>query len=216
MISEMLEEFSGQNVLVVGSNFSAEDVALQTYKYGAKLVTISYRTRKFGFKWPATIKEVPLWTGFQWKTVEFQDGTREDYDSIIICTGNRNHIPFLPENLRLVATNRPYPANLYQKKSSRINRIFCICPCRMLYLHLSFPVLKRRERLWCYSRSNQAVGFGRTRKNDMKNWLSNEPHNHDYLGCTQFQVDFINNLLFKINFLPIDMEDGLADIMMNM
>lgn len=44
------EEFSGQNVLIVGSNFSAEDIAFQTYKFGAKSVTISYRSRKFGFK----------------------------------------------------------------------------------------------------------------------------------------------------------------------
>ncbi len=32
-------------------------------------------------------------------------------------------------------------------------------------------------------------------------------------GCIQFQVDYINNFLSKINFLPIDMDDGLADIM---
>lgn len=83
------EEFSGQNVLIAGSNFSAEDVALQIYKFGAKSVTISYRSRKFGFKWPATIKEVPLWAGIQGKTVKFQDGSQGDYDSIIICTGYR-------------------------------------------------------------------------------------------------------------------------------
>ena len=40
--------------------------------------------------------------------------SRRLYDSIIICTGYRHCIPFLLENLRLVATNRPYPANLYK------------------------------------------------------------------------------------------------------
>ena len=34
------EEFRGKNVIVLGSSYSAEDVALQCYKYGAKTVTI--------------------------------------------------------------------------------------------------------------------------------------------------------------------------------
>ena len=37
------EEFRDKNVVVLGSSYSAEDVALQCHKYGAKSVTIAYQ-----------------------------------------------------------------------------------------------------------------------------------------------------------------------------
>ena len=46
------EEFRNKNVIVLGSSYSAEDVALQCNKYGAKSVTIGYRHNPMGFKWP--------------------------------------------------------------------------------------------------------------------------------------------------------------------
>ena len=46
------EEFRDKNVIVLGSSYSAEDVALQCHKYGAKSVTIGYRHNPMGFKWP--------------------------------------------------------------------------------------------------------------------------------------------------------------------
>jgi len=52
------EEFRGKNVIVLGSSYSAEDVALQCNKYGAKSVTIGYRHNPMGFKWPEGMKEV--------------------------------------------------------------------------------------------------------------------------------------------------------------
>ncbi|MEO0489434.1 MAG: NAD(P)/FAD-dependent oxidoreductase, partial [Cyanobacteria bacterium J06659_2] len=51
-------EFTGRDLLVVGGSYSAEDIALQSYKYGARSVTISYRTAPMGFEWPEGIKEV--------------------------------------------------------------------------------------------------------------------------------------------------------------
>ena len=42
------EEFRGKNVIVLGSSYSAEDVALQCNKYGAKSVTIGYRNATYG------------------------------------------------------------------------------------------------------------------------------------------------------------------------
>ena len=52
------EEFRNKNVIVLGSSYSAEDVALQCNKYGAKSVTIGYRHNPMGFKWPKGMKEV--------------------------------------------------------------------------------------------------------------------------------------------------------------
>ena len=52
------EEFRNKDVIVLGSSYSAEDIALQCYKYGAKSVTIGYRNNPMGFKWPNGMKEV--------------------------------------------------------------------------------------------------------------------------------------------------------------
>ena len=38
------EAFAGQDILVVGTSYSAEDIASQCYKYGVKSVTCSWRT----------------------------------------------------------------------------------------------------------------------------------------------------------------------------
>ena len=45
-------EFKDQDILVIGSSYSAEDIGSQCYKYGAKSVTIGYRNNPMGFKWP--------------------------------------------------------------------------------------------------------------------------------------------------------------------
>ena len=42
-------EFKGQDVLIVGRSYSTEDIGSQCWKYGAKSVTTSYRTRPMGF-----------------------------------------------------------------------------------------------------------------------------------------------------------------------
>ena len=54
------DEFVGKDLLVVGSSYSAEDIASQCYKYGAKSITFSYRTRRSNFRWPSCFTEKPL------------------------------------------------------------------------------------------------------------------------------------------------------------
>ena len=71
----------------VGSSYSAEDLALQTVKYGAKHVICTYRTQPMGFKWPSTIEERPIFTHVAGKTVHFSDGTTAEIDAIMFCTG---------------------------------------------------------------------------------------------------------------------------------
>src|SRR5699024_2901486 len=53
-------EFENQRLLVIGSSYSAEDIALQCRKYGSGPVTISYRTAPMEFDWPDGMDEVPL------------------------------------------------------------------------------------------------------------------------------------------------------------
>ncbi|WP_265090219.1 NAD(P)-binding domain-containing protein [Psychrobacter frigidicola] len=107
-------EFQDQDILLVGSSYSAEDIGTQCYKYGTKSVTISYRSKALGYDWPEGIKELPLLTHFEGDVAHFADGTSQIFDAIIMCTGYLFHFPFLPDELRLQTHNCLYPANLYK------------------------------------------------------------------------------------------------------
>ena len=108
------EEFRDKNVVVLGSSYSAEDVALQCHKYGAKTVTIGYRNNPMGFNWPEGMKEVHYMDKIDGNKAVFKDGTVQEMDALILCTGYLHHFPFLPEDLKLKTHNRLYPPNLYK------------------------------------------------------------------------------------------------------
>jgi trimethylamine monooxygenase len=107
-------EFKGKDILIVGRSYSAEDIGSQCWKYGAKSITTSYRSKPMGFKWPSNWKEVPLLQRVENRTVHFKDGTSREVDAIILCTGYRHYLPFLPDDLRLKTENRLWPLGLYQ------------------------------------------------------------------------------------------------------
>ncbi|TJZ91357.1 NAD(P)/FAD-dependent oxidoreductase [Paracoccus gahaiensis] len=107
-------EFTGKDVLIVGTSYSAEDIGSQCWKYGCKSVTVSYRTAPMGFAWPDNWAEVPLLTHVDGRTAHFRDGTSRDVDAIILCTGYRHYFPFLPDGLRLKTANRLAAADLYK------------------------------------------------------------------------------------------------------
>ncbi len=108
------KEFAGRDLLVMGSSYSAEDIALQSKKYGANSVTITYRTEPMGFPWPEGIDEVPLLTKVEGSTAHFMDGSTRDVDAIVLCTGYRHSFPFIDEGLRLRTANELYPPDLYR------------------------------------------------------------------------------------------------------
>jgi trimethylamine monooxygenase len=68
-------EFTGKDVLIVGRSYSAEDVGSQCWKYGARSVTASYRSRPMGFAWPERFEERPLLTRVEGRTAHFRDGS---------------------------------------------------------------------------------------------------------------------------------------------
>ena len=108
------EEFRNKNVVVLGSSYSAEDVALQCHKYGAKSVTIGYRNNPMGFHWPEGMKEVHYMDRIEGNKAIFKDGTIQEMDALILCTGYLHHFPFLSEELKLKTHNRLYPPKLYK------------------------------------------------------------------------------------------------------
>ncbi len=108
------QEFTGKNLLIVGASYSAEDIALQCHKYGAKHVTMCWRTKPMGFGWPDGMDERPLLMKVDGKTAHFKDGTTQEIDAIILCTGYQHSFPFLADDLRLRTRNRLNPPGLYK------------------------------------------------------------------------------------------------------
>jgi trimethylamine monooxygenase len=107
-------EFKGQDILIIGTSYSAEDIGSQCWKYGAKSITVSHRTAAMGYDWPDNWAEVPLLTKVDGKTVHFKDGTSRDVDAIILCTGYQHAFPFMSDDLTLRTANRLATAMLYK------------------------------------------------------------------------------------------------------
>ena len=107
------KEFEGQRILIIGSRWSAQDLAIQFLKYNSSNVIVSYRKDPTGLKWPAGIEERPAVTDLEESAAHFRDGTKAEIDVIIFCTGYRLHHPFLPEELRIKSEISLYPDNLY-------------------------------------------------------------------------------------------------------
>ncbi|MEM6436154.1 MAG: NAD(P)/FAD-dependent oxidoreductase [Cyanobacteria bacterium P01_D01_bin.115] len=198
-------EFAGKDLLVVGGSYSAEDIALQTYKYGAKSVTISYRTAPMGFDWPEGIKEVPLLTHLDGSTAHFKDGSQQLVDAIVFCVGYQHHFPFLADSLRLKAQNRLYPGALYKG-------IFWETNPRLMYLGMQdqFYTFSMFDVQAWYARD---VVLGRLKlpnataiAHDMAQWQQREAALQDAFEQIDFQKDYIVDLAQSVDYAPCDWE----------
>ncbi|MBL0374099.1 NAD(P)/FAD-dependent oxidoreductase [Rhizobium sp. KVB221] len=107
-------EFKDKDVLLVGRSYSAEDIGSQCWKYGARSVTTTYRSKPMGFNWPERFEERPLITHLKGKTAYFKDGSSKEIDALILCTGYLHHFPFLPDSLRLKTANRLWSDMLHK------------------------------------------------------------------------------------------------------
>ncbi|MGP3736176.1 NAD(P)-binding domain-containing protein [Streptomyces sp. GDS52] len=108
------EAFKGQDVLVVGSSYSAEDIGSQAFKMGARSVTASYRSAPMGYDWPEGFEERPVIQRIEGNTVHFADGTSKHVDAVVLCTGYLHKYPFLSDELALASPNNVYPDGLYR------------------------------------------------------------------------------------------------------
>ncbi len=108
------DDYAGRDLLIVGASYSAEDIALQCRKYGAKSVTLTWRTVAQGFDWPDRMDERPLLTKIDGSTISFKDGSSKDFDAIILCTGYQHSFPFMSDSIKLRTTNRLYSPGLYR------------------------------------------------------------------------------------------------------
>ena len=112
-----MENFKGQRILLIGAKFSAESLALQAHKHGAKSVVISWRTMPHGqgwFEFPGTITQHPLVEKFVNNTAYFKDGFEAEFDIVIFCTGYKWHVPFMADDLRLKEMCMAVSKDLYK------------------------------------------------------------------------------------------------------
>ncbi|MFT3731360.1 MAG: NAD(P)/FAD-dependent oxidoreductase [Hyphomicrobium sp.] len=199
------DEFAGKDVLCVGASYSSEDIGIQCYKYGAKSVTFSYRTRPMGFKWPARMDERPLLERVEGKTAFFQDGSSKDVDAIVLCTGYLHHHPFMEDSLRLKSRNRLYPPNMYKG-------IFWIDNPKLMYIGMQdqFYTFNMFDAQAWYARD---VVLGRIKlpsKSDMiadiHKWTEMEEAIPDAEGAIDFQTEYMRDLLAPTDYPRLDVD----------
>lgn len=199
------DEFAGKDVLCVGASYSSEDIGIQCYKYGAKSVTFSWRTKPMGFKWPARMDEVPLLERVEGKTAIFKDGTKKDVDAIILCTGYLHHHPFMEDSLRLKSRNRYYPPNLYKA-------IFWIDNPKLMYIGMpdQFYTFNMFDAQAWYARD---VVLGRIKPPsksdmiaDMHKWTQLEEAIADAEGAIDFQTEYVRDLLAPTDYPRLDVD----------
>ena len=192
-------------MLIVGASYSAEDIALQCHKYGAKSVTISYRTSAMGFKWPDGVKEVPLITRIDGKTVHFKDESSAEIDAIILCTGYLHSFPFLADDLKLRTHNRLYPDGLYKG-------IFWQDNPKLMYLgmqdqYYTFSMFDAQA--W-YARDvvlgRIALPSAEEREQDIDNWRSREEQLKDPIEDIDYQTDYTKDLCAPTDYPTFDLD----------
>ncbi len=198
-------EFKDKNVLIVGRSYSAEDIGSQCWKYGARSVTATYRSKPMGFNWPERFEERPLLQKLENRTAHFKDGSAKDIDAVILCTGYQHHFPFLPEDLRLKTANRLWPLGLYKGVVWEQNpRLFYIGMQDQFYTFNMFDA-----QAWFV----RDVILGRIKvpkpdamKKDSKAWRKREEKLENAEQMIWFQGDYVKQLIGATDYPSFDVE----------
>ncbi len=199
------EEFRNKDIVVLGSSYSAEDIALQCYKYGAKSVTIGYRNNPMGFKWPEGMKEVHYLDRLEGNKAIFKDGHEQNADAIILCSGYLHHFPFLEDSLKLKTGNRLYPTKLYKGVVWQDNH-------RLMYLGM-------QDQFHTFNMFDCQAWFARDIimdkikmpsdeiiNEDINKWVSQEEVLEDPIQMIDFQTEYTKDLYTRSDYPEIDFE----------
>ena len=199
-------EFKGKDVLIVGRSYSAEDIGSQCWKYGAKSVTTTYRSKPMGFKWPENFEERPLL-----QKARRQDGAlsrmarprRSTPSSCAPATSTISRI------CRRTCASRP-PTACGRKISTRawsgrtIRSFFYIGMQDQFYTFNMFDA-----QAW-YVRD---IILGRIKlpkadamKKDWKKWLKREEKLADAEQMIWFQGDYVKELIEATDYPSFDIE----------
>ena len=203
-------EFKGKDILLIGTSYSSEDIGSQCWKYGAKSLTVSYRTAPMPFDFPDNWEHRPLLQKVEGNTCTFKDGTTKDVDAIILCTGYLHYFPFMAENLQLRCDNRLYPVSLY-------NGVVWTSNPKLMYIGMQdqwFTFNMFDAEAW-YARD---LIMGRLEvpvskydmEKDIAHWREVEDNLADDYAAIKFQGDFIRRLIELTDYPDFDI-DGACD-----
>jgi len=209
-------EFEGKRLLLIGSSYSAEDIAMQCVKYGAAHVICTWRTSPMGFNWPDTISEKPLIQRFEGKTCHFKDGSTADVDAVIMCTGYLHSYPYLEDNLRLRSPNNFYPNNLYKGtiwmgtngdgNNAGDNRLIYIGSQDQYYTYTMFDV----QAHWAvkYLMGELKLPDKAKMEADWKRWFARLNALKDQTEAITYQGDFVKDLATESDYgYDLDVDD---------
>jgi len=203
-------EFEDKDILLIGSSYSAEDIATQCYKYGARSLTISHRGTSMGFDWPSCFSEVPLLKKVEGKTAHFADGSQREVDAIILCTGYQHHFPFLPDELTLRTNNRMYPAGLYKGVFFERNpKLIYLGMQDQYYTFNMFDAQAWYARDFILGRFN--MPDAETMAQDIQKWRQKESTLETAFDDVDFQAAYVRDLLHNTDYPELDVE-GVAEI----
>ncbi|MGO4384643.1 FAD-dependent oxidoreductase [Specibacter sp. RAF43] len=199
------ERFAGKRVLLIGSSYSAEDIGMQAHKMGARSVTFSYRSAPMGFDWPENTVERPLVTHFDGTCAHFSDGTRGDFDAVVLCTGYQHKYPFLPGELSLKSKNVLYPANLFKGVVWQQNT-------NLFYLGA-------QDQYYTFNMFDAQAWFARDvmtgvielpspeeRAADIQAWLDRQAALPGHDAEADFQSDYVRELIDATDYPPFDLD----------
>lgn len=200
------DPYKDQDILIIGSSYSAEDIGVQCHKHGAKSVTLSYRSNPIGVNWPEGIKEVPLLTHFEDDIAHFKNGTTERYDAVIMCTGYQHKFPFLPDQFRLKTKNNLYPDHLY--KGVFFNNLPKLIYLGMQDQYYTFNMFDTQA--WLardYMMDRFEMPSRRERRVDIDRWLEANDKLETSFDHVDFQGAYIKDLLSLSDYPDFNVDE---------
>lgn len=202
-------EFKGKRVLIIGTSYSAEDIGSQCWKYGCQSVTVSHRTAPMGYNWPDNWNEVPLLQKVQGNTAIFKDGSSEEVDAIILCTGYKHHFPFMADDLTLSTANRLASNDLYKGVTYVHNpRLFYLGMQDQWYTFNMFDAQAWYVRDTILGKLNSPDK--NTMLNDVADRVTKEDALEDDYACIRYQGDYVKELISETDYPSFDV-DGAND-----
>ena len=198
-------EFEGQDLLILGTSYSAEDIGSQCWKYGAKSITVAHRTAPMGYDWPDNWQEVPALVKVDGNTAHFKDGTTKEVDAVILCTGYKHHFPFMPDELRLRTPNVLASDDLYKGVAYVANpNVFYLGMQDQWFTFNMFDAQAWWARDVMMGRI--AVPDEAARAADVEARKAGEAAIEDDYGCIDYQGDYTQELINETDYPSFDVK----------
>lgn len=194
--------YAGKRILLVGSSFSAEDLAIKSIVAGADKVTICYRSQPTNLVFPMGIDEKPLLTKIEGSTVRFRDGSWADYDVIIYCTGYLYDYPYMERSLRLNISEKrhmPLYKQVVHPKNTRlmyvgVQNLAYTFPLFWLQGHLCAQAISGEVKLPSVETMMEYIRVNEEKRGSLKSILE----------AIEFQTGYLNELSHQLGKPSVD------------